>query len=100
MCCAGCARVPHEQKIIHVQGSNVPNYHWASPIVQEVGIPAHIQNGVFMPQHKELVIIKPGEWAQSPAYPIQSQEEKYEHTVHYLDMDAADITHLPNGNGH
>ena len=112
----GCSRVSFQQKHMYeqgyragvneqvraiageFQGGNFPYYHWASPIVQEVNIPGHIQNGVFIPAHKELVIIKPGEWAQNAAYPIQSKEENYGNTTHMV-MDSADITHLPNGNG-
>lgn len=97
----GCTSVPHAQKQVRGSGYRLsfPYYHWAAPIVQDVSIPGHISNGVFIPQHKELVIIKPGEWAQSPAYPIQSKEEAYEHTAHDVDMDVADITQLPDGNG-
>ncbi|MBI4309623.1 MAG: hypothetical protein HY591_04760 [Candidatus Omnitrophica bacterium] len=114
MCClAGCAHVSTSQKQVYArgyrdgvkeqvraiagqfQGGNFPYYHWTSPIVQEVRVPGHIANGVFIPEHKEPVIIKPGEWAESPAYPIQSKEESYEHTMQ--DMAVIDITHLPNG---
>ena len=115
--CSGCSTVSSEQKQTYAQGyragvkeqvraiagqfqgGNFPYYHWTSPIVQEISVPGHISNGVFIPEHKEVVIIKPGEWAQSPAYPIQSQEESHERTMHYVDMDVADITHLPNGKG-
>ena len=55
------------------QGGDFPYYHWAAPIVQEVRVPAHLANGVMIPEHNELVIIKPGEWVISPAYPIQNQ---------------------------
>ena len=113
----GCATPSLEQKKVYAQGyqrgvkeqmqtiasqfqgGNFPFYHWSAPIVQEVDIPAHISNGVFLPAHKELVIIKPGEWAQSPAYPIQVQEEPYEQTKRNMDIGVADITYLPNGKG-
>lgn len=84
----------HMQAIVsEFQGGNFPYYHWTSPLVQNVRVPGHIANGVFIPAHQELVIIKPGEWAQAPAYPIESQGENHEKTQ--TDMDVADITHLP-----
>ena len=110
LCLAGCAHVSSMPKPATVkeqagsiagqfQGGNFPYYHWASPIVQDVLVPAHIANGVFIPGHKEPVIIKPGEWAQSPTAPTQSQEDTYERTTHDVGMDGIDITPLPNGNG-
>lgn len=77
---------------------NTQTYHWKKPITQEVMVPAHIANGVFIPAHKEIVIIKPGEWTLSPASPIVSKEEAYEEGVR-LDISSADITHLPGGHG-
>ena len=109
-CLSGCAHGSSRQKQTmakgpagsvagQFQGGDFPYYHWASPIVQDVLVPAHIANGVFIPEHKEPVIIKPGEWAQSPAYPIAFQEETYERTTHDVGMDGIDITPLPHGNG-
>ena len=117
-CLAGCSTVSPEQKPTYeqgyraaikeqmrgiaaqFQGGNFPYYHWTSPIVQDVHVPAHISNGVFIPEHKELVIIKPGEWALTPGYPINAQDKETQHATH--DMDVADITHLPQcvGQGH
>ena len=113
VCLCGCSTVPAEQRSVYeqgyragvkeqmseivskFQGGNFPYYHWAEPIVQEVAIPAHIEHGLFIPEHKELVIIKPGEWAKSPAYPIQTQEIKtHEENSH---TDIADITVMPTG---
>ena len=94
---SGCAATVPVQKQAHEQDRRLPYYRWNSPLVQEVNVPGHVANGVFIPEHKELVIIKPGEWAQSPAYPIQSKEETYEPPIHDVDMDVADITDLPNG---
>ena len=117
ICLSGCSTVSADQKQAYeqgyrtgikeqmrdiaaqFQGGNFPYYHWTSPIVQDVQVPGHISNGVFIPEHKELVIIKPGEWAQSAAYPIGSSKETYERTTHGMDMDVSDITHLPNGRG-
>lgn len=114
VCIAGCASVSTEQKQVYedgyragvreqmhkiagqFQGGNFPYYHWTSPIVQEVEVPGHISNGVFIPLHKELVIIKPGEWAQSPAYPIESSKETHETTARNVALGFSDITHLPN----
>ena len=77
------------------EGGNFPYYHWAAPIVQEVKVPAHIEQGVFIPAHNELVMIKPGEWMKNPSYPIQSQENKnYEDNSEHHGM--SDITFTPN----
>gem|GEM_PF-6137292 len=82
------------------QGGDFPYYHWASPIVQQVLIPAHLGNGVMIPEHTELVIIKPGQWTMSQAYPIQTQKRKdYDNQISYVDMDVADLTALPNTMG-
>jgi hypothetical protein len=75
------------------EGGNFPYFHWSAPVVQEVNIPAHIENGMFIPEHKELVIIKPGEWMKDPAYPIQSQENK---THEKVSDGAFDLTAMPN----
>ena len=79
------------------QGGNFPYYHWAAPIVQEVRVPAHVANGVMIPEHNELVIIKPGEWALSNAYPIQTQENSNDSKISY--MDISNLTPLPQGVG-
>jgi hypothetical protein len=78
------------------QGGHFPYYHWSAPIVQDVLVPAHIGNGVFIPEHKELVIIKPGEWAKTQGFPIATSKEGYEGNTNDRPMDSADITHLPN----
>ena len=78
------------------QGGNFPFYHWSSPIVQSVKIPAHLTNGVMIPAHDELVIIKPGEWAMSPGYPIQNQKRNnYENQNSSSDLDVSNLTALP-----
>lgn len=77
------------------QGGNFPYFHWSSPIVQEVNIPAHLSNGVMIPAHDELVIIKPGEWSKNPSYPIKSQQRnKDDNQTIY--MDVSNITALPS----
>ncbi len=82
------------------QGGHFPYYHWTRPMVQDVNVPAHVANGVFIPEHKEMVIIQPGEWAVSPAYPINTQpKESYEHQAQNMDVAVSDITHLPGGVG-
>jgi hypothetical protein len=65
-------------------------------------VPAHIANGVFIPEHNELVLIKPGEWQQSPAYPISginvsSNQEKKDHeqTTITDNNNSTDLTVLP-----
>lgn len=78
-----------------LEKGQLPRYHWQNPLVQKVNVPGHVSNGIFVPAHEELVIIKPGEWVEVPARPIESQEESYAHTNVHRDMGMADITHLP-----
>ena len=66
--------------------------NWAEPIVQDVLIPAHVQGGVFYPEHNELVIITPGEWKKSAGFPLRSEVRPDPGRVEVL---AADITGLP-----
>jgi hypothetical protein len=73
--------------------------------VQNVQIPAHIENGVFIPEHNEPVVIDPAEWRNKPSYPINcSKEEKKSnkkeeggepHAFNYLNFNVRDITVLP-----
>lgn len=82
------------------QGGNFPYYHWTAPIVQEVRVPAHLTNGVMIPEHNELVIIEPGQWSMDPAYPIKTQEKiNDKNQISYMDMDVANITALPRSSG-
>lgn len=71
----------------YLRGSN-----WAEPLIQDVRIPAHVQGGVFYPEHNELVIITPGEWIKSGGFPLRSPEYSSAERVEVL---AADITALP-----
>lgn len=41
---------------------DIQNLTWKKPIVQLVKVPATIRNGVYMPEHYEYVIIRPGEY--------------------------------------
>ena len=78
------------------QGGDFPYYNWAGPTIQDVDMPARIVNGVFIPAHKEPVIIKPGEWRKDYGYPIQGRRESNEKTViEYHDANVADITVVP-----
>ena len=89
-----------QQVASQFQGGNFPYYHWVAPIVQEVRIPAHLANGVMIPEHNELVIIKPGQWSVSPAYPIQTQERNnYDNQISGHNMDVSNITALPKSVG-
>ena len=89
-----------KQVAAQFQGGKFPYYHWTAPIVQDVRIPAHLANGMMIPEHNELVIIKPGQWTTRPAYPIQRQEKNnYENQISYLDLDVANITSLPKSVG-
>jgi hypothetical protein len=77
-------------------GNSFPFYHWSSPIVQSVYMPAQLVNGVMIPAHQELVLLKPGEWVMNQGYPIQNKRNSDENTTIY-----GDITALPSnmGNG-
>ena len=86
-----------QQVVGQFQGGDFPYYHWSSPLVQETRIPAHISNGVMIPEHDELVIIKPGEWAMDQSYPIQYQQRKsYDNQIVNSNLGVADITAMPS----
>jgi hypothetical protein len=61
-----------------LNGNTFPymNGTWAQPLVQEVRMPAHVAGGVFYPEHNELVLITPGEWKKSGAFPISEKAKK------------------------
>jgi hypothetical protein len=40
-------------------------YVWKPPMISEVDLPARVVNGVMIPAHRELVIVKPGYWIRS-----------------------------------
>ena len=40
-------------------------YVWQPPIISEVDMPARIVNGMMIPAHKELVIVRPGYWVRT-----------------------------------
>jgi hypothetical protein len=40
-------------------------YVWQPPMVSEVDIPARVVNGVMIPAHRELVIVRPGQWIRA-----------------------------------
>jgi uncharacterized protein YceK len=78
------------------QGGQFPYYNWSAPIVQDVKVPAHIQQGVFIPEHNELVLIKPGEWQKSPAYPITTGEKQTHEQQNKPNIaDVSNLTVLP-----
>ena len=71
---------------------------WSQPIVQEVKVPAHIQNGVFYPESNQTVLITPGEWKKNEAFPIKSTQKENrnnENTYTAIPVNTADITVLP-----
>jgi hypothetical protein len=39
-------------------------YVWKPPMISEVDMPARVVNGVMIPAHSELVIVKPGYWVR------------------------------------
>jgi hypothetical protein len=39
-----------------------PRATWSAPVVQEIWIPAQVVHGVFIPGHREWVVIHPADW--------------------------------------
>ncbi len=84
-------------------GNDFPYFYWQSPIVQNVAIPAHIENGVFVPEHIEPVVIEPAKWRKEFGYPINCPNPKKltqkqggePYAFNYLDLAVRDITVLP-----
>ena len=88
----------------HFYGNDFPYFYWSSPVIQSVRIPAHIENGVFVPEHNEPVVIEPAEWRNKPSYPINcpkgekkpnKREEGEPYAFNYLNFSVRDITVLP-----
>lgn len=40
-------------------------YVWQPPMISEVDMPARIVNGMMIPAHRELVIVRPGYWVRT-----------------------------------
>ena len=85
-------------------GNDFPYFYWESPIVQDVHIPASIENGVFIPEHNEPVVITPSQWRKSFAYPIScpngktksnKKEEETGYAFTNVNFSVRDITVLP-----
>ena len=83
-------------------GNDFPYFYWESPIVQDVRIPSHIENGMFVPEHNEPVMIEPGEWRKSFTYPIAcgknneyKNKEDGNYAVSNTSLSVRDITVMP-----
>jgi hypothetical protein len=85
-------------------GNDFPYFYWESPIVQDVRIPASIENGMFVPEHNEPVVITPAQWRSSFTYPINCQtdknrsnkkEEEGNYAFTNVNFSVRDITVLP-----
>ena len=86
-------------------GNDFPYFYWQSPIVQNVKIPAHIANGVFIPEHNEPVVISPADWRSHQGYPINCPKDKENkpteekgggpYAFSYLNIANRDITVYP-----
>jgi len=48
-------------------------YVWQPPMISEVDLPARIVNGMMIPAHKELVIVRPGYWVRTESI-LQNQQ--------------------------
>jgi hypothetical protein len=42
-----------------------PRATWVAPEVQEIWIPAQVVRGVFIPGHREWVVVHPADWQRS-----------------------------------
>jgi hypothetical protein len=42
-----------------------PRATWVAPVVQEIWIPAQVVHGVFIPGHREWVVVHPADWQRS-----------------------------------
>ena len=40
-------------------------YVWKPPMISEVDLPARVVNGMMIPAHRELVIVRPGYWVRT-----------------------------------
>jgi len=40
-------------------------YVWKPPMISEIDVPARVVNGVMIPAHRELVIVRPGYWVRT-----------------------------------
>ncbi len=40
-------------------------YVWKPPMISEIDMPARVVNGVMIPAHRELVIVRPGYWVRT-----------------------------------
>ncbi len=83
-----------------LNGNTFPymNGSWAQPLVQEVRMPAHVAGGVFYPEHNELVLITPGAWKKSGAFPISEKAKKPGENgpvIELINIPGKDITVMP-----
>jgi len=85
-------------------GNDFPYFYWESPIVQDVRIPASIENGMFIPEHNEPVVITPAEWRNKFTYPINCRKSKKasnkieggeNYAFENINFSVRDITVLP-----
>ena len=82
-----------------LNGNDFPYYgEWAEPITQNVKVPAAIQNGVFIPEHYQTILIVPGEWKKNQAYPIKAEKmenKENESTLQNVSVNVDNITVMP-----
>ncbi|HAH20152.1 MAG TPA: hypothetical protein DCL49_04515 [Candidatus Omnitrophica bacterium] len=83
-------------------GNDFPYFNWSAPQIQIVSVPAHIENGVFIPENSIPVMIEPGEWRSQYGYPISTQnqggKDVKDNTViegYRVEYSNFDITALP-----
>jgi hypothetical protein len=46
-----------------------PRWTWVAPLAQEVWVPPQIRQGVYIPGHREWVLIEPAQWRLDVAQP-------------------------------
>ena len=49
-------------------------YVWKPPMISEVDMPALVVNGVMIPAHRELVIVRPGYWVRTESIPSSGKQ--------------------------
>lgn len=47
-----------------------PRWTWAAPVVQEIWVPPQIVNALYIPGHREWVLIRPAQWQAQFGLPL------------------------------
>lgn len=70
-------------------------YQWRKPMVQEITVPAQVRQGFYEPEHREIVVIKPGYWEKvDQQIKVKHQEELSNENITNVDH-GVDISAMP-----